>query len=100
MKRNNNALELSFKAISSAAGTDLSIGNFLAGVEMGESFMAPPTPPAPAGRVPLSSHGDVHINSPDGLLFDYHGVGDFYGIRSTDGTFDAVARQVSWVNNP
>jgi hypothetical protein len=97
VKKDNNALELSFTAVSSAAGTDLSIGNFLAGVELGESFMAPPTP---TGPMSLSSHGDVHINSPDGLLFDYHGVGDFYGIRSTDGNFDVVARQVSWVNNP
>lgn len=43
VKRDNNALELSFKTVSSAAGTDLSIGNLLAGVELGESFMAPPT---------------------------------------------------------
>ena len=97
VKRDNNALELSFKTVSSAAGTDLSIGNLLAGVELGESSMAPPTP---TGPMSLSSHGDVHISSPDGLIFDYHGVGDFYGIRSTDGNFDVVARQVSWVNNP
>lgn len=95
VKRDNNALELSFKAVSSAAGADLSIGNFLAGVELGESFMAPTT-----GPMSLSSHGDVQINSPDGLIFDYHGVGDFYGIRSTDGNFNVLARQVSWVNNP
>ena len=90
VKNDDNPLELSFTAISSASSS-LSIGNFLAGVELGEGFADPPT---------LSSHGDVHISSPDGLMFDYHGVGDFYGIRSMDGTFDVVARQVSWVNNP
>jgi len=98
VKKDANPLLLSFTAVSSGAN-DKSIGNFLTGVELGEEFAAPPRP-VQTSNVKMNAHGDVHISTNDQVYFDYHGVGDFYGVRSADGTFDLVARQESWVTNP
>jgi hypothetical protein len=61
----------------------------------------PPTPtPTPSVEVGVVDHGDVHIRTPDGLVYDFQEVGDFILTQSTDGTVVLQARQTWWENNP
>lgn len=61
------------------------------------------TPPAPTpteATTPTAedpdadnSHGDVHIFTPDGLIFDFQATGDFIAAQSSDGKVIVQARQ-------
>ncbi len=66
--------------------------------------VAPPTPtatPAPECKAPpTNSRGDVHIFTPDGLVYDFQEAGDFLSVQSSDGAAIVQARQQSLVNNP
>jgi hypothetical protein len=47
-----------------------------------------------------SSHGDVHISTPDGLVYDFQGTGEFLAAQSADGRFVIQARQEKWATRP
>ncbi|MCB1099597.1 MAG: VWD domain-containing protein [Verrucomicrobiae bacterium] len=59
-------------------------------------------PPAPArANTPFfGSRGDVHITTPDGLVYDYQGTGEFILCRSDDGKSMLQARQELWDQKP
>lgn len=79
-------------------------------IEAGSLSIIPPTPtptsvpptPAPTSiaKTETHTHGDVHIRTPDGLVYDFQEVGDFILTQSTDGSVKLQARQESWVNKP
>lgn len=43
-----------------------------------------------------NSNGDVHISTPDGLIYDYQGTGEFLAMQSSDGKVIVQARQETW----
>ena len=47
-----------------------------------------------------ASHGDVHISTPDGLIYDFQERGDFLLTQSTDGSVKLQARQARWESFP
>lgn len=52
-------------------------------------------------RVPFSATwGDVHISTPDGLVYDFQKTGDLLLIQSDSGDAVLQARQVVWSANP
>lgn len=58
----------------------------------------PPTPTSEPTAIPTSKpgtndHGDVHIRTPDGLVYDFQEVGDFILLQSTSGDVMLQARQ-------
>lgn len=58
-----------------------------------------PEPP-PTTKPPCNTCGDVHIKSPDGLVYNFQEVGDFILTQSTSGDMVLQARQGSLVNIP
>lgn len=55
--------------------------------------------------VTITSQGDVHIFTPDGLIYDFQSVGEFIAVRSidednVDNTVIVQARQEPWARNP
>lgn len=59
-----------------------------------------PTPtPATSATVGSNHHGDVHISSPDGLVYDFQEVGDYILTQSTSGDVKVHARQEAWPTN-
>ncbi|MBK8431187.1 MAG: hypothetical protein IPL28_07790 [Chloroflexi bacterium] len=61
----------------------------------------PPTPtPAPPPSLKCDSCGDVHISTPDGLVYDFQEFGDFLLSQSTDGSVVLQARQERWETYP
>ena len=70
-----------------------------------EESVIPPTPeptavPAPPPSLKCDSCGDVHINTPDGLVYDFQEFGDFLLSQSTDGSVVLQARQERWASYP
>ncbi len=59
----------------------------------------PPTP-TPPPTIPSSTYGDVHISTPDGLVYDFQEVGEFVLLQSTTGEAVVQARQESWDRDP
>jgi len=47
-----------------------------------------------------ASHGDVHITTPDGLIYDFQERGDFLLTHSTDGSVKLQSRQARWDSHP
>ncbi len=60
----------------------------------------PNTAPPPTTPVVPNSHGDVHISTPDGLVFDFQAAGEFYLVRSGGPEVIVQARQEMWEENP
>ncbi len=61
----------------------------------------PPTPVPPVVTPPTtSSRGDVHIRTPDGLVYDFQAVGDYILSQTTTGEVKLQARQETPANNP
>ena len=52
----------------------------------------PTEKPNPRGN----SNGDVHISTPDGLIYDYQDTGEFLAMQSSDGKVIVQARQETW----
>ncbi len=83
-------------------------------IEAGSLSTTPPTPtptaiasptptptPAPECKAPpTNARGDVHIFTPDGLVYDFQEGGDFLSVQSSDGAAIVQARQQPLVNNP
>lgn len=68
--------------------------------EVTECTCPPSEPPAlPATPIPLCSWGDVHIRTPDGLVYDFQATGDFALTHSTSGDAMLQARQTNLPNN-
>lgn len=56
------------------------------------------TPSRRSRAIPPASHGDVHIRTPDGLVFDFQEVGDYAAVKSDD--FTLQTRQSPYADNP
>lgn len=97
-------------AIADTNDSDLDSNVF---IEAGSLTTTPPTPtptseatptPTPAPAVceapPTNARGDVHILTPDGLVYDFQEVGDFVSVQSGDGAAVVQARQQHWPTNP
>lgn len=58
--------------------------------------------PAPTrtANVKCDSCGDVHINTPDGLVYDFQERGDFLLTQSNDGSVILQSRQERWDSYP
>ena len=71
-----------------------------------QQIIDPPTPPAPPpapASCPMpkcNSCGDVHIHTPDGLIYDYQDAGDFLAVQSSSGDVIVQARQEIYPNKP
>ena len=79
----------------------------IAQIAVAEPTANPPTtPPSPTrvavnnAPIVLTSHGDVHMNTPDGLVYDYQAAGEFLAVRSSDGYVVVQTRQEMWDRNP
>lgn len=59
----------------------------------------PPVPPA-TPLITTDSAGDVHIRTPDGLVYDFQEFGDYILTQSTTGDVRVHARQEAPANNP
>ena len=59
----------------------------------------PPVPPA-TPLIRTDSAGDVHIRTPDGLVYDFQEFGDYILTQSTTGDVKVHARQEAPANNP
>ena len=59
----------------------------------------PPVPPA-TPLIRPDSAGDVHIRTPDGLVYDFQEFGDYILMQSTTGDVKVHARQEAPPNNP
>lgn len=76
-------------------------------VEYGGMAGDTPSDPSQTGQVTIkmvnpgiNGTGDVHIFTPDGLVYDFQEVGEFLASRSADGTVIVQARQEPWATNP
>ncbi len=67
--------------------------------EVGVLKLGPPPPPVPA-LPPCRSWGDVHIHTPDGMIYDYQAAGEFILAASADGQVVVQTRQEKWARNP
>ncbi len=89
------AMELLYKVRGGAVETaqendDLAIG---------EPAGTQPTPAGPIAEPVLTSRGDVHITTNDGLKYDFQAVGDFILLAKGDDPY-IVARQRPWEGKP
>lgn len=50
--------------------------------------------------IPTNSWGDVHINTPDSLIYDFQEVGDFVLTQSNPAGVVVQSRQSPWPNRP
>ncbi|HET9047838.1 MAG TPA: VWD domain-containing protein [Chiayiivirga sp.] len=78
------------------------VGNQLksAQVSLNGSTVVVDTPRPNPGHFVPTSHGDVHIRTLDGLVFDFQATGDFLLFQSTNGEAVIQARQEAWDKNP
>jgi hypothetical protein len=66
----------------------------------------PPTPVPPAATpvatvvTKTNTIGDVHISTPDGLIYDFQEVGDYILTQSSSGDVKVQARQAAPATNP
>ena len=70
-------------------------GNTIKGINVIVNGKAIPV--EPERPIVPSSHGDVHVRTPDGLAYDFQGTGEFLCIQSDDGNAVVQTRQESWV---
>lgn len=95
---NNNDI-LVMNAFSALA--DASIGKQICtSVEPAPTPTAPPPTPVPAPPQKCDSCGDVHINTPDGLVYDFQEMGEFILSQSTSGEVVLQVRQERWASYP
>lgn len=79
-------------------------GNTIKGVRvLVDGQEVPPViQPSEPSQLPivLTSHGDVHMRTPDGLAYDFQGTGEFLCIQSDAGKAVVQTRQETWTTNP
>ena len=66
----------------------------------GQAVVTSPSPTPPATPIVNNSHGDVHISTPDGLVYDFQAAGEFYLARSGGPEAIVQARQEMLKENP
>lgn len=103
-----NKVRFAYSAVKTAPSSSASPanteGNFLDSADFGVGVVtknaSKPDGNKPAAPLRTSTNGDVHIDTPDGLAFDFQGTGEFILSQSKDRSVQVQARQETYAKTP